>query len=105
GQVTCVAASRRDDPGDAYGEADAIRDLKAMAGLEGIAHHGFGADACDMSLAVRILDVGEEDVPRDLAVDTDRLNLLENAVARSFKHDGFVVSGSSRSAAPNRVSA
>src|SRR6266851_2024204 len=79
-------ASGRNDPRDAHGDADEILDLNAIAGLEVIAHHGFGADACDMSLAVWILDVGEEDVPRDLAVDTDRLNLLQNAVARSFKH-------------------
>jgi hypothetical protein len=59
-------------------------DLNAVARLHIVAHHGFRADAGDVGLAVGIPDVGEEHVPRHLAVNARRLDLFQNAVARAF---------------------
>src|SRR5262245_33853975 len=39
-----------------------------------------------MRRAVRIVDIGEEHVPRVLSVDANRLNPLENSVTRPFQH-------------------
>ena len=51
-----------------------------------VADHRLRTDAGDVGLAVGILDVGEEHVPRHLAVNAHRLNLLQNAVAGAFQH-------------------
>ena len=75
---------RRHDPRDPHRDADQILDLNAVARLELLADDRFRADAGDVDLAIGILDVGEEHVPRHLAVDAHRLNLLQNAVAGPF---------------------
>ena len=92
-----------DEPRDADRDADEVLDLNAVARLEVVADHRLRADARHVDLAVRIFDVGEVDVPRHLAVNAHRLDLLQNAVARSFKHSCGV--RLRRTAAPNTVSA
>ena len=37
-------------------------------------------------LALRIVDVGERQVPRDLTVHAERLHVFEDAVARALQH-------------------
>ena len=54
------------------GDADEILDLNAVAWFD-VARDRFRPHPCDMNLAVRIFDVGEEHIPRHLAVNAQRL--------------------------------
>src|SRR5436190_7890682 len=77
----------RYDPRDPHGLADQVLDLNAVAGFEVAADDRLRSDACDRDLPVGIVDVGEEDIPGDLAVDAHGLDLLQDAVAGAFEHD------------------
>ena len=57
-----------------------------IARLEVVADDRFGSDARDRNLTIRIVHIGEEHIPGHLSVDADRLDLLENALARAFQH-------------------
>src|SRR5206468_126883 len=67
-------------------ERELAAETRAIARLEVGADHRFGPDAGDGHLPVRVFDVGEEHVPRHLAVDAHRLHFFQDAVTRSLKH-------------------
>jgi hypothetical protein len=59
--------------------------LDAIAGFE-VSRRRFGAHPCEAHLAVGIVGVGEVHVQRDLAMNTDRLNFLDDAGAGALQH-------------------
>jgi cyclophilin family peptidyl-prolyl cis-trans isomerase len=77
-------SGRRHDPRDAHRDADQVLDLNAVARLHVVPHDGLRTDAGHVGLTVGVFEVGEEHVPRHLAVNARRLNFLQNAVASAF---------------------
>jgi hypothetical protein len=67
-------------------DADEIVDLDPIARLHAVILDGLGSDSGDVNLTLGIVHVSEVDVPRDLAVDADRLNPLEDPVPGALEH-------------------
>ncbi len=61
-------------------DAHDVVDLDSIARLHVMILDGFGSHAYDVNLPVGIVHIREVHVPRDQAVDTERLNPLENRV-------------------------
>src|SRR5207247_11327256 len=65
-------------------DADEVLELDAVARLETRAGDGLRPHARGVKLLLRIVFVGEDDLPRNLAVIADRPNLFQDGVAGSF---------------------
>src|SRR5262245_22679280 len=59
--------------------------LDAIAGLH-VARHGLVADARVAQFLLGIVGIHPEDVQRDLAVDGNRLDALDDGVPSTFQH-------------------
>ena len=79
-----VEGSDRHDARDPNWDAYEVFHVNAIARFEIVADDGLRSNARDGNLAVGIVDVGKEHIPRHLAVNAHRLYLLQNSVARSF---------------------
>ena len=88
--VALALASRRrlnlrhaDDGSQHVFEPDAVARFEPVADR-------LRPDARRMRRTVRVVDVGEVHVPRDLPVDADWLHLAEDGVAGAFQHAGII---------------
>ena len=59
--------------------------IDAVTGLE-VARHGLGAEAREAHLTLGVVGIDEVHVERDLTVDADGLNLLDERRTRPFEH-------------------
>src|SRR5678816_2527296 len=71
--------------GDLRHDADDVMKLDAIAGFK-VPRHRFLAHAREAHLPLRVVRVGVIHVERDLAVDTDRLHLLDDRRLRPLEH-------------------
>src|SRR5262245_17642876 len=78
-------ALRSADERNLHWNADHVLDLNLVTRLN-VAANGFGADAGIVNLSIRIVDVGEEHVPRNLPVDAHRLDAFQYSVPSSLEH-------------------
>ena len=67
-------------------DAHEVLELDAVARLEARALDRLRPHARRVKLLLRIVFVGEDDLPRNLAVNAYRLHAFENADPRSFEH-------------------
>jgi hypothetical protein len=81
--VGCLG--RRHDSRHPHRHTHQIFDADTIAGFE-VVRDRLWAETGRVNLAVGILDVGEEDIPRQLAVNADRLDTFENSVASTLEH-------------------
>lgn len=70
---------------DARDHTQHIMHVNAIARLE-MPRNRFRADSGEADLPIGIVGIYEIDVERDLSVDTDRLNFLDEAGATAFQH-------------------
>src|SRR5262249_42739338 len=87
-----TSSSRRGDLRNLRHDSQDVVQLHAISGFE-MARRRFRNHTREAHLTIRIVGICEVDVERNLAVNTDRLNFLDDAGARALQHGESIALG------------